>query len=83
MTRFPFESPCWSHIIIEKDVDAGVETLSFKPVFLNRGAAVRYRALASIIPGPGINYTGPWNQLYRALAQIIPGRERFCWNLSF
>ena len=28
-------------------------------VFLNRPATAQYRALVSIIPGPGINYTGP------------------------
>ena len=48
---------------------------SCRPEFLNRRAAARYRALASIIPGPGINYIGPWHQLYRALASIIPGPD--------
>jgi len=44
----------------------GVKLWWPRAVFLNRRAAAQYQALASIIPGrgpvpgPGINYTGPW-----------------------
>jgi len=30
MTRFSLETPCWLHIIIEEDLNTGVEALAIK-----------------------------------------------------
>jgi len=42
-----------------------------RAVFLNRQATARYRALASIMPGPGINYTGPREVLLEVVILVF------------